>query len=103
MWRNALSFGSHKPCVLSTAGKPAQTSWRRFLHRVVHKRELPSADILLASRAVRVGTPIIAIVALSVLLCVPGGAEPAEVGRAARPTAEGPRDALDTYLILTRR
>jgi 3D (Asp-Asp-Asp) domain-containing protein len=49
---------------------------------------------------VRVGAPMMATIVLSVLLCAAGGAEPAAVGRpASQPAAE----ALDRYLVLTRR
>jgi 3D (Asp-Asp-Asp) domain-containing protein len=49
---------------------------------------------------VRAGAPMMAAIVLSVLLCAAGGAEPAAVGRAAsQPSAE----ALDRYLVLTRR
>jgi 3D (Asp-Asp-Asp) domain-containing protein len=49
---------------------------------------------------VRVGAPMMATIVLSVLLCAAGGAEPAAVGR---PPSQPSVEALDRYLVLTRR
>jgi 3D (Asp-Asp-Asp) domain-containing protein len=59
--------------------------------------------MLLAWRPVRVGPPIMATVVLIVLLGLAGGAEPAQRAAAPPQTTSAPRDALDTYLVLTRR
>lgn len=81
--------------------RPGAPGW--FLHRVVHKADIAAARVLVASRAVRVGAPIMATIVLGVLLGLAGGAEPADVRGSAPATTEAPRSALDTYLVLTRR
>jgi 3D (Asp-Asp-Asp) domain-containing protein len=49
---------------------------------------------------VRVGAPMMATIVLSVLLCAAGGAEPAAIGRPPSPSS---MEAMDRYLVLTRR
>jgi 3D (Asp-Asp-Asp) domain-containing protein len=49
---------------------------------------------------VRVGALMMATIVLSVLLCAAGGAEPAAVGR---PPSQSSMEAMDRYLVLTRR
>jgi 3D (Asp-Asp-Asp) domain-containing protein len=49
---------------------------------------------------VRVGAPMMATIVLSVLLCAAGGAEPAAVNP---PPSQPSVEALDRYLVLTRR
>jgi 3D (Asp-Asp-Asp) domain-containing protein len=49
---------------------------------------------------VRVGPPMMATIVLSIVLCAAGGAEPAAVGG---PPSERSVEALDRYLVLTRR